>query len=192
MSRIVMVFILLLIATFASTAQESDSLRVKRSNKNLAVREYNPLAPATAAFYSAALPGLGQAYNKRYWKIPLVYAGIGAGIYYHLENKKDYKRFRGIYKRRLEGYTDDEYYGDGDTPRVSNQRLRDAQRTAQRNKDMSIAVAIGFYLINIIDANVDAHLQQFNISEDLSLHPNIGIDPVNFHSTYTLSLNFRL
>lgn len=187
-----MVFILLLIATFASTAQESDSLRVKRSNKNLAVREYNPLAPATAAFYSAALPGLGQAYNKRYWKIPLVYAGIGAGIYYHLENKKDYKRFRGIYKRRLEGYTDDEYYGDGDTPRVSNQRLRDAQRTAQRNKDMSIAVAIGFYLINIIDANVDAHLQQFNISEDLSLHPNIGIDPVNFHSTYTLSLNFRL
>lgn len=192
MSRIVILFTLLLIVTSASTAQESDSLRVKESNKNVAVGEYNPLAPATAAFYSAVLPGLGQAYNKRYWKIPLVYAGIGAGIYYHLENKKDYKRFRGIYKRRLEGYTDDEYYGDGDTPMVSNQRLRDAQRTAQRNKDMSIAVAIGFYLINIIDANVDAHLRQFNISEDLSLHPNIGVDPVNFHSTYTLSLNFRL
>lgn len=192
MSRVVIIFTLLLIVTFASTAQESDSLRVKKSNKSIDAGEYNPLAPATAAFYSAVLPGLGQAYNKRYWKIPLVYAGIGAGIYYHLENKKDYKRFRGIYKRRLEGYTDDEYYGDGDTPRVSNQRLRDAQRTAQRNKDMSIAVAIGFYLINIIDANVDAHLQQFNISEDLSLHPNIGIDPVHHQSTYTLSLNFKL
>lgn len=191
MSKIVIIFTLLLTATLVSNAQESDSLRVKGNSKNFA-EEYNPLAPATAAFYSAVLPGLGQAYNKRYWKIPLVYAGIGAGIYYHLENKKDYKRFRDIYKRRLEGYTDDEYYGDGDTPRVSNKRLRDAQRTAQRNKDLSIAVAIGFYLINIIDANVDAHLKQFNISEDLSLQPHIGIDPVQFHSTYTLSLNFKL
>ncbi|HLS12743.1 MAG TPA: DUF5683 domain-containing protein [Flavobacteriaceae bacterium] len=191
MSKIVIFFTLLLTTTLVSIAQESDSLRVKGNSKNFA-EEYNPLAPATAAFYSAVLPGLGQAYNKRYWKIPLVYAGIGAGIYYHLENKKDYKRFRDIYKRRLEGYTDDEYYGDGDTPKVSNQRLRDAQRTAQRNKDLSIAVAIGFYLINIIDANVDAHLKQFNISEDLSLQPRIGIDPVQFHSTYTLSLNFKL
>jgi len=190
-SKIVIFFTLLLTTTLVSIAQESDSLRVKGNSKNFA-EEYNPLAPATAAFYSAVLPGLGQAYNKRYWKIPLVYAGIGAGIYYHLENKKDYKRFRDIYKRRLEGYTDDEYYGDGDTPKVSNQRLRDAQRTAQRNKDLSIAVAIGFYLINIIDANVDAHLKQFNISEDLSLQPRIGIDPVQFHSTYTLSLNFKL
>ena len=186
-----MIFTLLLTTTLVCIAQESDSLRVKGNNKNFA-EEYNPLAPATAAFYSAVLPGLGQAYNKRYWKIPLVYAGLGAGIYYHLENKKDYKRFRDIYKRRLEGYTDDEYYGDSDTPRVSNQRLRDAQRTAQRNKDLSIAVAIGFYLINIIDANVDAHLKQFNISEDLSLQPRIGIDPVQLHSTYTLSLNFKL
>ena len=186
-----MIFTLLLTTTLVSIAQESDSLRVKE-NSRIFAEEYNPLAPATAAFYSAVLPGLGQAYNKRYWKIPLVYAGIGAGVYYHLENKKDYKRFRDIYKRRLEGYTDDEYYGDGDTPRVSNQRLRDAQRTAQRNKDLSIAVAIGFYLINIIDANVDAHLKQFNISEDLSLQPRIGIDPVQFHSTYTLSLNFKL
>lgn len=191
MSRVVILITLLLTASLVSTAQESDSLRVKGGNKNVA-GEYNPLAPATAAFYSAVLPGLGQAYNKRYWKIPLVYAGIGAGIYYHLENKKDYKRFRDIYKRRLEGYTDDEYYGDGDTPRISNKRLQDAQRTAQRNKDLSIAVAVGFYLINIIDANVDAHLRQFNISEDLSLQPRIGIDPVHYHSTYTLSLNFRL
>lgn len=182
---------LLLATTLMTFAQESDSLRVKKNNKNIA-GEYNPLAPATAAFYSAVLPGLGQAYNKKYWKIPLVYAGIGSGIYFHLENKKDYKRFRNIYKRRLEGYTDDEYYGDGDTPRVSNQRLRDAQKTAQRNKDLSIAVAVGFYLINIIDANVDAHLRQFNISEDLSLQPHIGIDPVQLQSIYSLSLSFKL
>lgn len=184
-------FILFLAISFASIAQESDSLRVEKNTK-VAAGEYNPLAPATAAFYSAVLPGLGQAYNKRYWKIPLVYAGIGTSIYFHLENKKDYKRFRNAYKRRLEGFTDDEFYGEGETPRVSDERLRDAQRTAQRNKDLSIAVAVGFYLLNIIDANVDAHLRQFNISEDLSLRPNIGLDPVLYHSTYSLSLNFKL
>lgn len=183
--------LLFLVISFASIAQESDSLRVKKNTK-VAAGEYNPLAPATAAFYSAVLPGLGQAYNKRYWKIPLVYAGIGTSIYFHLENKKDYKRFRDAYKRRLEGFTDDEFYGEGETPRVSNERLRDAQRTAQRNKDLSIAVAVGFYLLNIIDANVDAHLRQFNISEDLSLRPNVGLDPVLYHSTYSLSLNFKL
>lgn len=191
MGRNTALFILFIAISFAGNAQESDSLRVENKNK-VAVGEYNPLAPAKAAFYSAVLPGLGQAYNKRYWKIPLVYAGIGTSIYFHIENKNDYKRFRNAYKRRLEGFTDDEFYGEGQTPRISNERLRDAQRTAQRNKDLSIAVAVGFYLINIIDANVDAHLRQFNISEDLSLRPNIGLDPVLYQSTYSLSLNFKL
>lgn len=191
MGKSPILLLLFLTIAFAGFSQESDSLRVKKKTE-IKEGEYNPLAPATAAFYSAVLPGLGQAYNKRYWKIPLVYAGIGTSIYFHLENKKDYKHFRDTYKRRLEGFTDDEYYGDGETPRISNQRLRDAQRTAQRNKDLSIAVAIGFYLLNIIDANVDAHLRQFNISEDLSLRPTIGIDPIQHQSTYSLSLNFRL
>jgi len=186
-----LVFIFLMGWVTITHAQEKDSLNIQ-GKSHLEQGVYNPLAPAKAAFYSAVLPGLGQAYNKRYWKIPIVYAGIGTSIYFHLENKKDYKRFRDIYKRRLEGYKDDEYYGDGETPRISNQRLQDAQRTAQRNKDLSIAVAVGFYLLNIIDANVDAHLKQFNISEDLSLRPKFEIDPIQFHSNYFLTLNLKL
>lgn len=191
MGRTSILLTLLLSFIWTSNAQVSDSLRVSKKTRS-AVGEYNPLAPAKAAFYSAVLPGLGQAYNKKYWKIPLVYAGIGTSMYFHVENRKDYVRFRDIYKRRLEGFKDDEYYGDGDIPRVSNDRLRDAQRTAQRNKDLSIAIAIGFYLINIIDANVDAHLRQFNISEDLSLQPTFEIDPLLNQPTYSLSLSFRL
>ena len=72
-------------------------------------KEINPLAPAKAAFYSAVLPGLGQAYNKKYWKIPLVYAGIGAGLYYYKINNTKYNNYREAYKRRLEGYRDDNY-----------------------------------------------------------------------------------
>lgn len=154
--------------------------------------EYDPLAPSRAAFYSAVVPGLGQAYNKRYWKIPVIYAGIAAGVYFYVQNDQDYDRFRNAYKRRLAGFTDDEFYGTGAEPVISNDRLIDAQKNAQKNKDVSILVAIGFYLLNIVDANVDAHLRQFNVSEDLSLQPKVEVDPIRAQTQYGLSFRYNL
>src|SRR5690606_28834909 len=139
-----------------------------------------------AAFYSAVIPGLGQAYNEKYWKIPIIYAGIGTSIYFRLDNEKAYNRYRDAYKRRLAGYQDDEFQG------VSDQALIRAQRRTKRNMDASTAVAIGFYLLNIIDANVDAHLKQYNISEDLSLMPNIDYNHERATTSYGFSLNIRL
>lgn len=153
---------------------------------------YNPLAPSTAAFYSAVLPGLGQAYNKKYWKIPIIYAGMATGVYFYLRNDKDYDRFRDAYKRRLAGFTDDEFFGNGDTPVISNARLIDAQRTAQKNKDVSIIVVLAFYLVNIVDANVDAHLKQYDVSEDLSVHPNMEYNPLDSRTNYGISLKLNL
>ena len=178
-------------------AQKSDTLSVKQEGliikETAVVKEpYNPLAPAKAAFYSAVIPGLGQAYNKKYWKIPIVYAGIGAGIYFYIRNNKDYDRFRNAYKRRLAGFTDDEFWGDGNTPIISNDRLVDAQKTSQKNKDLSIVVAVGFYLLNIIDANVDAHLRQFNVNDDLSFKPNFEINPIDSNANYILTLKYRI
>lgn len=179
------------IGSLVLTAQ-TDSLTVQKEG-NLIVKdslvhkeEYNPLAPAKAAFYSAVLPGLGQAYNKRYWKIPIIYAGMGAGIYFYIQNSEDYNRFRDAYKRRLAGFEDDEFQG------ISDSRLRDAQKTAGRNRDVSIIVSLVFYMLNIVDANVDAHLRQFNISDDLTLQPNIKVDPINASPNYGLSLTFNL
>ncbi len=179
-------------------AQELDSLSVKKENgliieETVIVKEeYNPLAPAKAAFYSAVLPGLGQAYNKKYWKIPIIYAGMGIGVYFYIQNDKDYNRFRDAYKRRLAGYTDDEFWGDGNTALVSTDRLIDAQKTAQKNKDLSIVVTGVFYLLNIIDANVDAHLRQFNVSDDLSLEPNFNINPINSQANYGISIKYNI
>ncbi|MDC7995541.1 DUF5683 domain-containing protein [Altibacter sp. HG106] len=159
---------------------------------NTSVVAYDPLAPSKAAFYSAVVPGLGQAYNKRYWKIPVIYAGIAAGVYFYVQNDKDYDRFRNAYKRRLAGFTDDEFFGTGSEPVISNDRLIDAQKNAQKNKDVSILVAIGFYLLNIVDANVDAHLRQFNVSEDLSLQPKVEVDPIRAQTQYGLSFRYNL
>jgi hypothetical protein len=191
--------ILFLLLASTLFAQTPDTLTVTKNEKVIVVRDslgttqsYDPLAPSRAAFYSAVLPGLGQAYNKKYWKIPIIYIGMASGVYFYIQNDQDYDRFRDAYKRRLAGFTDDEFYGNGDTPVISNDRLIDAQKSAQKNKDISIIVSLAFYLVNIIDANVDAHLKQYNVSEDLSLEPNFEMNPINYEANYGLSLKFRL
>lgn len=183
-------FLLLFFGCFAFQIQaQEDSLSLKTEKvfiKNEKVRPYNPLAPAKAAFYSAVLPGLGQAYNGKYWKIPLVYIGLGTGIYFYIDNNKQYHRYRDAYKSRLAGETDDEFQG-----LLSDSNLVDAQKMYQRNKELSLLVTAVIYVLNIIDANVDAHLQQFNVSEDLSFKPNMNYDKFTGDQSVGLSLDFR-
>lgn len=152
---------------------------------------YDPLAPARAAFYSAIVPGLGQAYNGKYWKIPIVYTALGAGVYFFFENDRQYDRYRTAYKIRIAGRTDDEFSDASGNPRISTRGLIEGQRFYQRNKEISILVTLGFYALNIIDANVDAHLRQFDVSEDLSLRPSVDYDQFSGSTGYGLSLNFN-
>jgi len=147
----------------------------------------DPLSPSKAAFYSAILPGLGQAYNKKYWKIPIVYAALGTGIYFYIDNNRNYNRYRRAYKRRLAGFTDDEFQG----VVADNNALIDAQEFYQRNRDLSLLLTVIAYVLNIVDANVDAHLLQFNVSDDLSVRPHIDQNDVDFNRNLGLTFNFR-
>jgi len=146
----------------------------------------NPLSPAKAAFYSAVIPGLGQAYNKKYWKIPLVYGGLAIGYYFYNTNNKEYQSFRAAYKRRLEGFNDDQYVGI-----YSTQTLINGQKVFQRNRNISLMVTVGLYVLNIIDANIDAHLMQFNVNEKLSIKPDIYQNDITFKHNLGLSLNYQ-
>ncbi len=163
-------------------------------------QEINPLAPSRAAFYSAVLPGLGQAYNKRYWKVPIVWGAIGTGTYAYMHNNDLYKRTRTAYKRRLAGFTDDEFWDlnkdDGvtpTTPGLSDEALQDAQERYQRDRDLALLITIALYALNIIDANVDAHLKQYNVNEDLSLkmQPYLDVNPLSRDPNYGLALHIR-
>ncbi|UYW00330.1 hypothetical protein K5I29_07035 [Flavobacterium agricola] len=170
----------------AQTNNEQPILIIKDSLQ--VDQPYNALAPAKAAFYSAVLPGLGQAYNKKYWKIPIIYAGMGVSLYFVIDNNKTYNQHRDEYKRRLNGTNDpnDPFYGG-----ISNQRIIDAQRLAQRNRDLSIVITGLIYIINIVDANVDAHLMQFNVNENLSLKPEYKLNQFDNTHNYGLSLNYK-
>ena len=178
------------LATLAQSNKDELNETVSQNKKNTS-RALDPLRPAKAAFYSAVLPGLGQAYNKKFWKIPIVYGAIGTGLYFYLDNNKLYKQYRNAYKRRLAGFTDDEFYGPGDTPFLSDEALIRAQRTLKRNKELSMLVTVGLYVLNIIEANVDAHLLQYNLDENLALNPFIDFNNPNYTTQIGLSLNIK-
>ncbi|WP_411768084.1 DUF5683 domain-containing protein [Winogradskyella sp. A3E31] len=186
---------LFLISAFAQTEKDSTVTDIpegfKVTNNAVTKKEIDPLAPSKAAFYSAVLPGLGQAYNKKYWKIPIVIAGITGGILVYDFNTKQLNRYRDAYKRRLAGFTDDEFYGPGTTPQISDDGLIRAQRQFRRNKDISLLVTIGIYALNIIDANVDAHLLQYNVDENLAIRPHIQYNEMENSSDLGLTLNFK-
>ena len=157
----------------------------------------NPLSPAKAAFYSAVLPGLGQAYNKKYWKIPIVVGAITGGILVYNYNTKQYNRYRDAYKSRLAGNNTDEFWGtdvNGDpysTAQFSKESLIRAQNTLRRDRELALLITIGIYVLNIIDANVDAHLLQYNVDENLALKPHFKFNEMDATTNLGLTLNFN-
>lgn len=156
-----------------------DTLSIKKT-------EMNPLAPAKAAFYSAVFPGMGQVYNKKYWKLPLVYGALGTTIYFYINNNKKYHLYRNAYKSRLEGFTGDEF------SYLDNSRLISAQKFYQKNRDLSALLTGLFYILNIVDANIDAHLMQFNVNDNLTLKPNLYRNEFTSEQNLGICLTLKL
>ncbi len=149
----------------------------------------DPLSPARAAFYSAVLPGLGQAYNKKYWKIPIVYAALGTGVYFIVDNQQEYDRYRTAYKLRISGRPD-EFDGTGINPNISEDGLIRAQDILKKNRDLAVFITLGLYALNIIEANVDAHLDDRAFNRNLSWRPSLYVNPVNNEPIAGLNLKF--
>lgn len=172
-----------LFGNFSGYSQEELNLKASDSIEN----KINPLAPSKAAFLSAVLPGMGQVYNKRYWKVPIVWGAMGTGIYAYSWNKKKYDSYRTEYKKRLANDPDlNPKY-----TRLSNTQLIDAQKYHQRNKDLSLLITVGLYALNIIDANVDSHLKQFNVNGKLTVKPEIQQNEFSSKQNIGLSLHYN-
>ncbi|MBO4581708.1 MAG: hypothetical protein J5701_05405 [Bacteroidales bacterium] len=192
------ILLLCILCTATSYGQYAFSYNdIVRKNKidtaNITPKEKKH-SPVTAGWMSAVLPGLGQGYNHKYWKIPIVYAGFGATgfcIYYF---NKQFTELRTEYRHRLNDETDQFLPKYADMS-VSNIQL--LKETQQKNMEISIIVLVVWYAVNIVDAVVDAHLFTFDVSDNLSLHVRPDISPVrpNFKQSLTLpnlslTLNF--
>lgn len=176
-SRFLLIMIFSLLFQVASFAQEEEGIekesKKEKRKREAAYKPLDPVAPSRAAFYTTIVPGLGQIYNKKYWKVPLVYAGIGIPVYFWADNQRNYDRYRNEYKNRLQGKVDQT---DETLAGLDDQRLLDAQNLYRKNRDLSVVIAVGFYVLSIVDANVDAHLMQFNVNENLTIKPVIELD----------------
>lgn len=147
---------------------------------------YKDVLPARASLYSAILPGLGQMYNGTYWKIPIFYGGFIACGYYIYFNNMQYQRYRSLYT--LASQADSQTSG-----RYSAETLKYFKDSYRRYRDYSILAGALVYALNIIDANVFAHFQDFDISDDLSATFSPGmIMPINYQFTNNLNPSFGI
>ncbi len=141
-------------------------------------------SPRKAAILSSTLPGLGQIYNKKYWKIPIIYAGLLTSAYYINDNNVQYKLYKDAYLKRLDNNPDnDDFVGE-----YSSGDLLILKDFYRRNREVSILCFVGTYIINVLDASVDAHLFDYDISEDISLQ----ITPTSTTNFNGLSLTLNL
>lgn len=151
---------------------------------------YNPLTPARAAFYSAILPGLGQTYNKDYWKVPIVYGALAIPIYYYATNNTTYKKYRRAFKLREAGLKD-EFVLENGTELISRSGLISAQKTLKQNRDTSLLTFAALYVLQVLEASVSAHLLQFNVNDQLSFDPKIYQTPYTEQTVVGIALNFN-
>ena len=145
--------------------------------------------PNTAAYYSAALPGLGQAYNKSYWKIPIIYGGgvvIGYFVNYNHQLFKQY--LDGLFAIRDRDDRTQPF-----DPRLSEATYSRATDYWRRNRDLLMLAGLLLYIANIVDAHVDAHLELFNVDEDIGMRFEPYFDQTAmFTNVYGISLKIRL
>ncbi|MGK7395113.1 MAG: DUF5683 domain-containing protein [Candidatus Cyclobacteriaceae bacterium M3_2C_046] len=145
------------------------------------------LDPVKAALLSAVLPGLGQAYNGSYWKIPIVYGGLfalAATVQYFDYN---YVKFRNVLLAEDDGNPNTvNPYQD----LLNRRTIANALSSNRRNRDYFMIITSLFYLLNVVEAHVDAHLQDFDITDDLTFKVEPSIQ--NFAYSYQLGISLKL
>jgi hypothetical protein len=197
-NRILFGFVLALVSlSLYGQNNDVDSLQFKRTE----IDSVKPHSPKKAAIFSAVLPGLGQAYNKKYWKIPIVYAGFGTIGYFIGWNNRNYKTYKIAYSDFTDTIPDTDSYLDVLPPGYDLSDPTDSenfksglykqQEYFRRNRDLLIICIIGFYGLNIIDASVDAHLFDFDISDDLTMNWQPTVQPYRKELIYGLNFTFN-
>ena len=152
-------------------------------------QDIDPLAPSRAAFYSAILPGLGQAYNKRYWKIPIIYAALGVSTYAYIYNNDNYNRARDAYQLSKDGKPN-EFDGSNGNIALTEETLERLQESYKEDRDLSLLITVGIYALQIIEASVNAHLMQLNTLDDITFSPSFYMDPITNRSVAGVSISF--
>lgn len=176
-------FLIFFISGLFLQAQEDTPIIIKDT---ITEKDYYQIAiqPTKATFYSAVLPGLGQAYNKDYWKIPVVYAALGSGIYFYKFNNDKFHEYRDAYILMKMGQPNAYDY-------LSEDVLERAQVYHKKYRDLSAMITALLYVMQVVEASVDAHLRHLDTEPDLTLHPTVIPDYVSDKNGVGISVQYR-
>lgn len=188
--------LIVLVALYPCSGQDSliveaDTV-IMETQDTVAIRSYaKRFSPRKAILYAAVLPGLGQIYNKKYWKLPLVYGGFIAIGYYINTYNNLYTEYKGYLFYNLENNLRGE---NDENPqiRLTTGQLRTIVDKARRERDFMIILMGGMYILQMVDAHVDAHLKEFDLNPNLqvSIEPTMNQDVWTGRTT-GLALVFR-
>ena len=143
--------------------------------------------PGKAALFSAIVPGLGQIYNKKYWKVPIVYAGFVTLGYMVQWNTKNYK----IWRQAFIDYDSSNYVSPVGFP-IEKESVKSGKDFYKRQRELAIIASVGFYVLQIIDATVDGYLFSWSVGKDLSLKLEPTINTIPSYTGMTKSNSFGL
>ncbi len=179
----ILLMIFLSLQSVVALAQKplpNDSLKIKPIEHS----------PRKATIYSAVLPGLGQVYNKKYWKVPIVYAGFTALAYSLTFSDAKYSLYLNEYSNRL---NKDSLNFKSGLDQYSDDNILELKNYYQRNRELSIIGFVIWYTLNIVDATVDGHLYSFDISDNLSMNVSPYFIKDNYFSnTFTSGFHLTL
>jgi hypothetical protein len=170
-----------------------DTTKLIAAADSISSEEADEIRSNKAALYAAILPGLGQIYNKKYWKLPILYGGAATlGFWIDFNNKK-YQQYRNAYLEQRS--LPEELWTDPLAINVQSDNLQNGIDYYRRNRDLLMILLAGVYFLQIVDAYVDAQLMNFDVSENISfriepgLMPDAYISSVNFGMKFIITLN---
>ena len=173
-----------------ASAQLTTDTTKSLNPKSLNPKSTKPHPPKRAALLSAIIPGAGQVYNKKYWKVPVIYVGFGALAYSFQFNQSRYVKYRDAYKTRIDN---DSTTTDPYIKKYTDDDLISLFKYYHRYRDLTVIGGAAVYLFQIIDATVDAHMFTFNVDDDLSMniHPILIRTASLNHYTTGLGLSIK-
>lgn len=185
---------ILLLTVNLALGQDVDSTTVAVTDSVQAENEEKvkkPHSPKLATILSAVAPGAGQIYNRKYWKLPIIYGAFAGLIYGAVWNHQQFRTYKDAYLLRIDDdpTTIDEFEG-----QYSDENLLSLQANYRKNRDLCFIFTGVIYALNIVDAVVDAHLFDFDVGEDLSMKVEPMVKPIPFQSvpSFGVGLTLRL
>lgn len=179
------------VAQKTAPVKQADSTKKRNINIFSKADTSKAFNPRIATYRSAILPGWGQATNKKYWKIPIVYAALGTTAYIFFRNRKQYRQARDSYTNATDGDTSNDYQIPQPYYTVKDQpeRIKTFRNQVRQNLDYSVLFFIAFWGLNVVDATVDAHLKTFDVSDDLTLQIKAGYSEIANTNGISIVLN---